>query len=82
MSDTIRWVQWGHDGWTSKKGLPRSKKHQMKDRGSLRPKHQFSKGMRNSLYNLERKNEELSEKESLSDMSVRKIKKGNGNGLA
>lgn len=62
MSDTRRWVQWGHDGWTPKKGLPKSKKHQMKDRRSERPKHQFSKSGKNCLYNLEMKNEELSEK--------------------
>jgi len=62
MSDTRRWVQWGYDGDGSSKPKPKSKKHQMKDRGSLRPKHQFMKGQKNCLYNLERKNEGLSEK--------------------
>ena len=67
MSDTRRWVQWGWDAQTIR-NPPKSKKHQMRDRKSaVRNRNgnlydRFQNHGKNCLYNLKRKNKQLSEK--------------------
>lgn len=71
MSNTQRWIQfgWGPQNPEFREIHPNilTEKHLSKDRKSMRPKnHRFCPLVKNSRYNLQRKNEQIALKEHLS----------------